>query len=216
MLQIVILAAVALFLFWRLRAVLGSREGYEKTLQTIQTQTGKSKTVTNLSSPEETSDNDITDYVEENSENAKTLKIIKEKNKDFTVQNFVSGAKNAYEIILMAFENSDLKTLKPLLEKPVYDRFESVLEDRKKKKLSVEANFIGVRDIRITNVFFDKKLNKADITLTFKSELTTVVKDKSGKVVEGDSGDIKKQKDVWTFSKLLSNNKPIWFLKTTS
>tara|TARA_B100001250_G_scaffold410465_1_gene436963 strand:+ start:221 stop:871 length:651 start_codon:yes stop_codon:yes gene_type:complete len=216
MLQIVILAAVALFLFWRLRAVLGSREGYEKTLQTIQTQTSKSKTVTNLSSPEETSDNDITDYVEENSENAKTLKIIKEKNKDFTVQNFVSGAKNAYEIILMAFENSDLKTLKPLLEKPVYDRFESVLVDRKKKKLSVEANFIGVRDIRITNVFFDKKLNKADITLTFKSELTTVVKDKSGKVVEGDSSDIKKQKDVWTFSKLLSNNKPIWFLKTTS
>ena len=216
MLQIVILAAVALFLFWRLRAVLGSREGYEKTLETIQTQTGKSKTVTNLSSPEETSDNDITDYVEENSENAKTLKIIKEKNKDFTVQKFVSGAKNAYEIILMAFENSDLKTLKPLLEKSVYDRFKSVLEDRKKKKLSVEANFIGVRDIRITNVFFDKKLNKADITLTFKSELTTVVKDKSGKVVEGDSSDIKKQKDVWTFSKLLSNNKPIWFLKTTS
>ena len=216
MLQIVILAAVALFLFWRLRAVLGSREGYEKTLETIQTQTGKSKTVTNLSSPEETSDNDITDYVEENSENAKTLKIIKEKNKDFTVQKFVSGAKNAYEIILMAFENSDLKTLKPLLEKPVYDRFESVLVARKKKKLSVEANFIGVRDIRITNVFFDKKLNKADITLTFKSELTTVVKDKSGKVVEGDSSDIKKQKDVWTFSKLLSNNKPIWFLKTTS
>ena len=35
MLQIFILAAVAIFLFWRLRAVLGSRDGFEKTLKEI-------------------------------------------------------------------------------------------------------------------------------------------------------------------------------------
>ena len=35
MLQIFILAAVAIFLFWRLRAVLGSREGFEKNLKEI-------------------------------------------------------------------------------------------------------------------------------------------------------------------------------------
>ena len=36
MVQILVLAAVALFLFWRLRSVLGSREGFEKT--TIKTE----------------------------------------------------------------------------------------------------------------------------------------------------------------------------------
>ena len=35
MLQIFILAAVAIFLFWRLRAVLGSRDGFEKNLKML-------------------------------------------------------------------------------------------------------------------------------------------------------------------------------------
>ena len=102
------------------------------------------------------------------------------------------------------------------------------LQDKYFKKIKITIieitnhKFIAKNDkkffsrIKLFNQLYDKKLNKADITLTFKSELTTVVKDKSGKVVEGDSDDLKKQKDVWTFSKLLSNNKPIWFLKTTS
>ena len=154
MLQIFILAAVALFLFWRLRSVLGSREGFEKTMQEIQTQTNKIKPDPSVSNPDDDFDNDISDYVEENSENAKTLKEIKASNKNFTVESFVSGAKKAYEIILMAFENSDLKTLKPLLDKSVFESFKSVVDDRQKKQLSIEASFIGMRDIRITNVYF--------------------------------------------------------------
>ena len=216
MLQIVILAAVALFLFWRLKSVLGSREGFEKTMQEIQTQTNKIKPDPSVSNPDDDFDNDISDYVEENSENAKTLKEIKALNKNFTVESFVSGAKKAYEIILMAFENSDLKTLKPLLDKSVFESFKSVVDDRQKKQLSIEASFIGMRDIRITNVYFDKKINMAEITVAFKSEMSTVVKDKTGKVIEGDKNEIKKQKDIWTFSKKLSDNKPIWFLKSTS
>ena len=216
MLQIVILAAVALFLFWRLRSVLGSREGFEKTMQEIQTQTNKINPAASVSNPDDDFDNDISDYVEENSENAKTLKEIKALNKNFTVESFVSGAKKAYEIILMAFENSDLKTLKPLLDKSVFESFKSVVDDRQKKQLSIEASFIGMRDIRITNVYFDKKINMAEITVAFKSEMSTVVKDKTGKVLEGDPNEIKKQKDIWTFSKKLSDNKPIWFLKSTS
>ena len=216
MLQIVILAAVALFLFWRLKSVLGSREGFEKTMQEIQTQTNKIKPDPSVSNPDDDFDNDISDYVEENSENAKTLKEIKALNKNFTVESFVSGAKKAYEIILMAFENSDLKTLKPLLDKSVFESFKSVVDDRQKKQLSIEASFIGMRDIRITNVYFDKKINMAEITVAFKSEMSTVVKDKTGKVIEGDPNEIKKQKDIWTFSKKLSDNKPIWFLKSTS
>ena len=216
MLQIFILAAVAVFLFWRLRSVLGSREGFEKTMQEIQTQTNKIKPVPSVSNADDDFDNDISDYVEENSENEKTLKEIKALNKNFTVESFVSGAKKAYEIILMAFENSDLKTLKPLLDKSVFESFKSVVDDRQKRQLSIEASFIGMRDIRITNVYFDKKINMAEITVAFKSEMSTVVKDKTGKVIEGDPNEIKKQKDIWTFSKKLADKKPIWFLKSTS
>ena len=133
MLQIFILAAVAIFLFWRLRAVLGSRDGFEKTLKEIKE---PSDLVSNPKIIDETKndspDDDIFDYVEENSKNAEVFKKMKEFDSDFSVNKFVSGAKMAYEIILMAFERGDTEKLKTLLEKKVLTSFKSVIDKRKK------------------------------------------------------------------------------------
>ena len=216
MLQIFILAAVALFLFWRLRAVLGSRDGFEKPIREIK----ESSDV--VSSPKVTDktendgpDDDIFDYVEENSKNAQVFKKMKEFDSDFSVNKFVSGAKMAYEIILMAFERGDTEKLKTLLEKKVLTSFKSVIDKRKKDGFIVDAKFIGMRDIRIINASFSQKTKIADVTLSFKSEITTVVKDSKGSVIEGHPDEIKKQKDTWVFTKNLSDKSPIWFLKST-
>ena len=216
MLQIFILAAVAIFLFWRLRAVLGSREGFEKTLKEIKE---SSDVVSNPKVIDETKndspDDDIFDYVEENSKNAEVFKKIKEFDSDFSVNKFVSGAKMAYEIILMAFERGDTEKLKTLLEKKVLISFKSVIDKRKKDGFIVDAKFIGMRDIRIINASFSQKTKIADVTLSFKSEITTVVKDSKGVIIEGHPDEIKKQKDTWVFTKDLSEKSPIWFLKST-
>ena len=216
MLQIFILAAVAIFLFWRLRAVLGSRDGFEKTIKEIK----ESSNV--VSSPKvidetknDSPDDDIFDYVEENSKNAQAFKKMKEFDSDFSVNQFVSGAKLAYEIILMAFERGDTEKLKTLLEKKVLTSFKSVIDKRKKDGFIVDAKFIGMRDIRIINASFSQKTKIADVTLSFKSEITTVVKDSKGSVIEGHPDEIKKQKDTWVFTKNLSDKSPIWFLKST-
>ena len=216
MLQIFILAAVAIFLFWRLRAVLGSRDGFEKTLKEIKE---SSDVVSNPKVIDETKndnpDDDIFDYVEENSKNAEVFKKMKEFDSDFSVNKFVSGAKMAYEIILMAFERGDTEKLKTLLEKKVLTSFKSVIDKRKKDGFIVDAKFIGMRDIRIINASFSQKTKIADVTLSFKSEITTVVKDSKGSVIEGHPDEIKKQKDTWVFTKNLSDKSPIWFLKST-
>ena len=216
MLQIFILAAVAIFLFWRLRAVLGSRDGFEKTLKEIKE---PSDVVSNPKVIDETQndspDNDIFDYVEENSKNAQVFKKMKEFDSDFSVNKFVSGAKMAYEIILMAFERGDTEKLRTLLEKKVLTSFKSVIDKRKKDGFIVDAKFIGMRDIRIINVSFSQKTKIADVTLSFKSEITTVVKDSKGTIIEGHPDEIKKQKDTWVFTKNLSEKSPIWFLKST-
>ncbi len=215
MLQIFILAAVAIFLFWRLRAVLGSRDGFEKTLKEIKE---PSDVVSNPKVIDETQndnpDNDIFDYVEENSKNAQVFKKMKEFDSDFSVNKFVSGAKMAYEIILMAFERGDTEKLKTLLEKKVLTSFKSVIDKRKKEGFVVDAKFIGMRDIRIINASFSQKTKVADITLSFKSEITTVVKNSKGVIIEGHPDEIKKQKDTWVFTKNLSEKSPIWFLKS--
>ena len=216
MLQIFILAAVAIFLFWRLRAVLGSRDGFEKTLKEIKE---SSDVVSNPKVIDETKndspDDDIFDYVEENSKNAEVFKKMKEFDSDFSVNKFVSGAKMAYEIILMAFERGDTEKLRTLLEKKVLTSFKSVIDKRKKDGFIVDAKFIGMRDIRIINASFSQKTKIADVTLSFKSEITTVVKDSKGSIIEGHPDEIKKQKDTWVFTKNLSDKSPIWLLKST-
>ena len=216
MLQIFILAAVAIFLFWRLRAVLGSRDGFEKTLKEIKE---PSDVVSNPKIIDETKndspDDDIFDYVEENSKNAEVFKKMKEFDSEFSVNKFVSGAKMAYEIILMAFERGDTEKLTALLEKKVLTSFKSVIDKRKKDGFIVDAKFIGMRDIRIINASFSQKTTIADVTLSFKSEITTVVKDSKGTIIEGHPDEIKKQKDTWVFTKKLSEKSPIWLLKST-
>ena len=216
MLQIFILAAVAIFLFWRLRAVLGSRDGFEKTLNDIK----DTRDLNNASHVvnekiKNRQDEDIFDYVEESSKSADAFKKMKEFDNDFSVNKFVSGAKMAYEIILMAFEKGDLEKLKNLLEKKVLQSFKSVIDKRRKDGFVVDAKFIGMRDIRIINATFSQKTKIADVTLTFKSEITTVVKDSKGNIVEGHPDEIKKQKDTWVFTKNLSEKTPIWLLKST-
>ena len=54
-------------------------------------------------------DEDVADYVEEDSEQFKTLNNLKTVEKGWMVSHFVSGAKLAYEEILMAFETGDLE-----------------------------------------------------------------------------------------------------------
>ncbi len=216
MLQIFILAAVAIFLFWRLRAVLGSREGFEKNLKEVKASSEVIKPTVIKDQPNKPiSDDDIFDYVEENSKSAKVFKKMKEFDSDFSVNKFVSGAKMAYEIILMAFENGDIEKLGTLLEKKVLKSFVSVIDKRKKDGFTVDAKFIGMRDIRIVDAAFNEKTNTADITLSFKSEISTVVKDGKGTIVEGHPDEIKKQKDTWVFTKILSEKSPIWLLKST-
>jgi predicted lipid-binding transport protein (Tim44 family) len=216
MLQIFILAAVAIFLFWRLRAVLGSRDGFEKTLNDIKDTRDVSNTPLVVDEKiENRQDEDIFDYVEESSKSADAFKKMKEFDNDFSVNKFVSGAKMAYEIILMAFEKGDLEKLKNLLEKKVLQSFKSVIDKRKKDGFVVDAKFIGMRDIRIINATFSQKTKIAEVTLTFKSEITTVVKDSKGNIVEGHPDEIKKQKDTWVFTKNLAEKTPIWLLKST-
>ena len=216
MLQIFILAAVAIFLFWRLRAVLGSREGFEKNLKEIKEPSdlvGNHNVIEG--SKNDSLDDDIFDYVEEDSKSAQVFKKMKEFDNEFSVNKFVSGAKMAYEIILMAFERGDTEKLAKLLEKKVLTSFKAVIDKRKKDGFIVDAKFIGMRDIRIINASFNQKTKIADVTLSFKSEITTVVKDRNGAVIEGHPDEIKKQKDTWIFTRNLSEKSPIWFLKST-
>ena len=220
MVQIIILAAVAFFLFWRLRSVLGSRQGFEKLNKNVDKKTKSSKINSNIDDKiidikSTNIDEEIADYVDENSEQFKTLSELKKVEDGWQVSHFVSGAKLAYEEILMAFENGDLSKIKKLSSKDVFTAFKEVIDDRNQKGLQVEAIFGGVRDIRIKDVKLNKKNLEANITMVFQCDITYSIKDKNDKIIEGGPDKVKKQKDVWTFSRKMNSDIPNWYLTKT-
>ena len=115
----------------------------------------------------------------------------------------------------MAFEKGDVDKLSKLLEKKVLTSFKSVIDKRKKDGFIIEAKFIGMRGIRVIEANYNKKTKNANVTLSFKSEITTVVKDTNGNVIEGHPDDIKKQKGTWVFTRNLAEKSPVWLLKST-
>ena len=220
MVQIIVLAAVAFFLFWRLRSVLGSRQGFEKLNKKVDKKTKSSKIDSNsddkiIDIKSTNIDEEIADYVDENSEQFKTLSELKKLEDGWQVSHFVSGAKLAYEEILMAFENGDLSKIKKLSSKDVFTAFKEVIDDRNQKGLQVEAVFGGVRDIRIKDVKLNKKNLEANITMVFQCDITYSIKDKNNKIIEGGPDKVKKQKDVWTFSRKMNSDIPNWYLTKT-
>ena len=219
MVQILVLAAVALFLFWRLRSVLGSREGFEKTsikARDSMNNPDKSMSDTNVIELKPNNiDEEIADYVELDSPQFKALSLMKKSEEGWMVNHFVSGAKLAYEEILMAFEKGDILTIEKMTSKEVCESFKSVIDERANKGLVVEAEFGGVRDLRIKEVDFNEATLDATIKIIFKCELIYVVKDQSGKIIEGSSDKIKKQRDIWTFARKMNAKVPNWYLVKT-
>ncbi|WP_170443837.1 Tim44/TimA family putative adaptor protein [Ruegeria arenilitoris] len=213
LIQLLVLAGIAIFLILRLRSVLGTREGFEKPPVPQQPDTGKSRR--DFEVIDGGPDRDITDHVPEDSELAQTLAAMKRVEPSFSVSEFLQGARGAYELIVMGFERGNLDEIQPFLSEEVFETFVSVVADREDKGLTIEAEFIGVREMGLVDAQFDKDSNRAEITVRFVGELTSVVRDRGGDIIEGSPNTIKRQKDSWTFARIMGADDPNWLLVAT-
>ncbi|PWE33560.1 preprotein translocase subunit Tim44 [Maritimibacter sp. 55A14] len=210
--QLVVLAGIAIFLILRLRSVLGTRDGFEKPPAEAP---ARSEQRRDFQVIEGGPDTDITDYVSESSDAARALAQMKQADPSFNVGEFLRGARGAYEMILMGYENGELDEIEPYLAEDVRDTFVDALAAREDEGLKVEATFVGLRDINITNAGFNADTAEAEITVRFTGELTSVVKDSEGRVIEGNANEIKRQRDVWTFARRMGADDPNWLLVAT-
>ncbi|WP_368185582.1 Tim44/TimA family putative adaptor protein [Aestuariibius sp. HNIBRBA575] len=211
--QLIVLAGVAIFLILRLRSVLGTRDGFEQPRERAEQQPNPRREFEVI---EGGPDRDITDHVEENSDDAKALAAMKKAEPSFGVSDFMQGARGAYEMILMAFERGDLGSVKAFLSDDVYAAFAGVVEQREKDGVTIEATFIGVADMAIQEVEFDEVTSEGEISMRFVGELTSIVRDNAGDVIEGSDTEIKRQRDIWTFARKMGANDPNWQLVATS
>lgn len=212
LLQLLVLAAIAVFLILRLKSVLGTRDGFEKRVaQPLPTAKPRRSFEVIDGGP----DHDIVDHVEDGSRAAKALAAMKRAEPSFGVADFLQGARGAYEMILMGFERGDLASVQGFMAPEVYEAFAEVVETRKAKGLTVEADFAGLREMTISDATFDDATSVGEITLRFAAEVTSIVRDASGDIVEGEVGKPKRIKDVWTFARTLGADDPNWELVAT-
>jgi predicted lipid-binding transport protein (Tim44 family) len=211
--QLIVLAGIAVFLILRLKSVLGTRDGYEAPLTPPDTDAPVARR--NFEVIEGGPDQDITDHVPEGSDAALALAAMKRVEPAFSVNTFLQGARGAYEMIVMAFETGDLNKVRPFLAPEVYDAFDSAVQSRVARGLEVQAEFLGLRELALQEATFDPATQEAELTVRFGAELISVARDAAGDVVEGDPRNPRKQRDVWTFARKMGSADPNWQLVAT-
>ena len=211
LIQLLVLAGIAVFLILKLKNVLGTRDGFEKPPESLN-KVGPTPR-RGFEVIEGGPDRDITDHVEAGTPAAKALAAMKAAEPTFSVSEFLGGARGAYEMIVMAYERGEIDSIKSFLAPEVYETFESAVAAREEQGLTVESNFIGISDLALQDASFID--GEGEVMVRFVAELNTVVRNKLGEVVEGSPTAIKRQRDTWTFARQMGSNDPNWLLVAT-
>ncbi|WP_332689557.1 Tim44/TimA family putative adaptor protein [Bosea sp. (in: a-proteobacteria)] len=226
--------ALAVFVAWKLRSVLGQKTGQEKPpadpfqrretppLRPDQAPPADARRdnvirlpgAANDSTDAEVPDADRwKDIAPADSPIIAGIEEIARQEPGFDPRGFLGGAKAAYETIVTAFARGDRKLLKGLLAKEVYEGFEQAIGEREKRGEKAESNFVSIDKAQITAV--DVKGKTAQVTIAFVSQLISVVRDAQGNVVDGSADSVSEVNDVWTFSRQLGSRDPNWLLVAT-
>ena len=224
-----LLLAVALIVFLRLRSVLGKRTGAERPPRLdpyIAGDTGpkprdRDNVVTLPRAAERTANQNppltnLDDRLSGLAEDGKARDALREiaaADPTFETTSFIKGAKVAYESIVTAYAKGDRDTLHNLLSPDVYDSFNSVISQRENHGETTEFSFVGISAADIVDGHLSGRM--AHVTVRFASELVTAVRDRSGQVIEGDLKTGRRVTDIWTFMRDVTSSNPNWRVVAT-
>ncbi len=209
--DIIILLLVVVFILQRLKSVLGTRPEGESTKLSKESAAKIFDIIMKEAEKHKNQEQNKAEIKDVNlTETQKTLAQIP----NFEENNFLSGAKKAFEIILTAFSKADLETLEMLVNKTIYNKFKDIIEKRKEEGITAELDFIGFDKAEIVDAKINKN-NIAKITVEFISQQVNLLKDKEEKIIEGDDQYIQTITDKWTFEKAITSTNPNWILVST-
>jgi predicted lipid-binding transport protein (Tim44 family) len=213
LIQLLVLAGIAVFLILKLRSVLGTRDGFEKP--PIPLDDVRPRVRRDFEVIEGGPDRDITDHVAEGSDAARALAEMKKVEPSFAVGPFLQGARGAYEMILVDFEKGELDRIRPFLSDEVEGSFAEAIAQREADGLTIEASFLGIKELVLHDATFNPESRFAEIAVRLVADQTYVVRNKAGEIVEGAPREVKKTRDIWTFARQMGSDDPNWQLVAT-
>jgi predicted lipid-binding transport protein (Tim44 family) len=227
----IIFLALAVFIFLRLRSVLGQRTGRERppydpysTRDAVRSP-ATDKVVTlpprpgaepAPSRPVEVTPPAVDRWkgvAETGSSIASGLDAIVTADPSFDAKHFITGARAAYEMIVTAFAEGDRRQLRSLLSREVYDGFDAAITEREGRSETAETRFVSIDGSTITGA--ELRARTAQITIRFVSKLVSATRDRSGNVIDGNAEKVTDVTDVWTFARDVSSRDPNWKVVAT-
>jgi predicted lipid-binding transport protein (Tim44 family) len=225
--DIIFFAMIAAFLVLRLRGVLGRRDGHEgpvqdpfKDRQGDKDQNAPSDDnvipLVDRSDPDgrESPLDTGEDIPDDDDPLAKGLFEIRAIDPSFNPEEFISGARMAFELILGAYSNGDTQALKPLLNPDVYANFSQAIRDREQAGETLEDTLVGITSAEIVEAFAENRME--NITVKFVSEQINATRDENGDVVDGNPNAVMDATDFWTFARESKSKDPNWTLVATN
>jgi predicted lipid-binding transport protein (Tim44 family) len=225
----IIFLALAVFIFLRLRSVLGQRTGserppYDRAAPNVVQRTQDNNNVVPMPgavidqaplapSADVAPADRWKGVAEPGTPLAAGLDAIVAQDSSFDPRHFISGARSAYEMIVLAFANGDRRALKDLLSSEVYDSFEAVIKDREKHEQKTETRFVSIDKAELVGA--EARDRSAQLTVRFVSQMISVTRDKAGTIVDGNPDKVTDITDVWTFARDATSRDPNWKLVGT-
>ena len=206
-LDIIFLLVLVIFIFSRLKSILGTGSEDTKIIMIPKEQFEK---VYKEMKKSASLDEDGMPDMENLSPLDRDLAKIPEFNKNI----FIKGAQKAFEMILSAFSKGDSSTLSKLVDKELLKKFESVIKEREEQGITAETDLIGFVETEVESVKFTDD-EKVDLVVKFVSEQVNLLKNAQGEVIQGDENYVQKISDVWTFEKTLNPKVNNWLLCST-
>jgi predicted lipid-binding transport protein (Tim44 family) len=223
-----VLIAIALVVFWRLRSVLGQRTGLERPPfdpSVIAKKAPPEAANTNvLEFPQNKPGSDAvidlepkepiwTGFAKPGSKLAAGLEKLQAADPAFEPKPFLAGARVAYEMVVEGFAKGDKPALKNLLSREVFDGFSKAIDARKAAGEKLDFQFIGFEKVEFLSVDVVEK--RASIALKFESQTISATYDKAGSLIDGEPKAVRDVTDIWSFERDVAARDPNWLIVST-
>ena len=180
--DIILFAVIAAVLATNLYRVLGKKTVSHK------------KPFENKAIENEIKDNIFSDQVMEYSQ-----KQILDLDKNFSFNNFIQGAKEAFKIIVEAFNNKKVEEIKHLVSTEVYENFQKAIDVK-----NDNYETFNIKSVKASILNIEVVKNYANIKVKFLSNQKVTLNNKIK--------NLENIKDIWTFKKDMTTNSLVWKL----
>ena len=216
--ELIIFAALAIFIIWKLRSVLGMRIDRDVTPSSHLAAGGPGPAASAFVAPERAARRAQPPaaarwegVADKESAGWAGLDAIALSDPGFDGVAFLSGARRAYEMIVAAFARGDRGALQPLLSKATYDGFAAEIQRRETAGETLETAIVAIDGFKVDSARAQPGLN--EIVVRIEARLLQVRRDRDGQTIDG--GRTTPVVELWTFARDPRTADPNWKLVAT-